>query len=350
MDGEMRGPATETMSSWWSRFEWVDNDIRALGILRPIEVNGEEGNETKGKKKRSKGKSANSDYNTLTSLPSLNASIAGSSTVPLPNTSHTPRLNLPSPSSIRRLYRRPQGSRSNAEERSSFESIQSSISGRFSKSSSHHHQYSSDDRSRLASTSTHKWQHDRARSMPVSPSIQPPRRSSRGRSIPHSLSSSLQSLTTSEPFTRDQEPYILERRRTGSSRPTPSPAPSQSPSTSSYRNKALLTPSRGLSPPTPTSSQASVSAERAYSKLPAMYTIQVVHACTVPSEAIYREFPFFSLAVDEKYDVLQEAGHPLKHPGLPLDVNEEEEDCLLLSRNSRGEVGWVLASFVILVD
>lgn len=80
-----------------------------------------------------------------------------------------------------------------------------------------------------------------------------------------------------------------------------------------------------------------------------------------------------TLKVDEIYTVLQEAGHPSMHDGLPVHV-DEGEDCLLLVRrvretpasssssktgarsmpggfeveeaNVQGEVGWALASFL----
>lgn len=63
----------------------------------------------------------------------------------------------------------------------------------------------------------------------------------------------------------------------------------------------------------------------------------------------YRDIGFFTLVVDDVYDILQEAGHPSIHRDLPLYV-DDGEDCLLLGRSEAGEVGWVLASFLLPVD
>lgn len=73
----------------------------------------------------------------------------------------------------------------------------------------------------------------------------------------------------------------------------------------------------------------------------------VSYAC--PSLQIPSAFPFLDLEDHQIMEVLEEAGHPSTHPGLPivLDEGEEEEDCLLLCRNiETGDVGWALASFL----
>jgi dynamin-binding protein len=61
------------------------------------------------------------------------------------------------------------------------------------------------------------------------------------------------------------------------------------------------------------------------------------------------DLPFFKLFLDEVYDVLKEAGHTSCHRDVPLFV-DEGEDCLLLARDSRGALGWLLASFLYPVD
>ena len=75
----------------------------------------------------------------------------------------------------------------------------------------------------------------------------------------------------------------------------------------------------------------------------------MIHPCEPPAGVAYRQIPVFTLRVDDVYDILQEAGHPSTHHELPLYV-DDGEDCLLLARNEAGDVGWVLASFLLPVD
>jgi hypothetical protein len=75
----------------------------------------------------------------------------------------------------------------------------------------------------------------------------------------------------------------------------------------------------------------------------------VVHECDPPEEVEYYGLPFFKLYLDDIYDVLKEAGHPSQHQNLPLVV-DAGEDCLLLSRDMNGALGWLLASFMYPVD
>lgn len=78
---------------------------------------------------------------------------------------------------------------------------------------------------------------------------------------------------------------------------------------------------------------------------PSKYLCQVIHDCHPPEGIAYYSFPFFKLVDGDLYDILQEAGHPSLHPKLPLYV-DDGEDCLLLCRDARGNVGWGLASFM----
>jgi hypothetical protein len=48
--------------------------------------------------------------------------------------------------------------------------------------------------------------------------------------------------------------------------------------------------------------------------------------------------------------VLKEAGHPSRHRDLPALLVDEGEDCLLLARDSNGELGWLIASFLFPAD
>ena len=100
-------------------------------------------------------------------------------------------------------------------------------------------------------------------------------------------------------------------------------------------------------PPVPPAPQWTVSSR--WYHAPAMYSCRVIHECEPPEGVQYLGLPFFSLSDDEVYDVLKEAGRPSRHPDLPLLV-DEDEDCLLLTRDSTGELGWLLASFMFPVD
>jgi hypothetical protein len=84
-------------------------------------------------------------------------------------------------------------------------------------------------------------------------------------------------------------------------------------------------------------------------RAPPLYTCRVVFECEPPEGVEYYGLPFFKLFLDDVYQVLKEAGHPSRHRDLPLLV-DEGEDCLLLARDSSGELGWLLASFLFPVD
>ena len=100
-------------------------------------------------------------------------------------------------------------------------------------------------------------------------------------------------------------------------------------------------------PPMPPMPQLTVSSR--WYHAPALYTCRVVHECEPPEGVEYYGLPFFKLFNDDVYHVLKEAGHPSRHRDLPLLV-DEGEDCLLLARDSSGELGWLLASFLFPVD
>lgn len=76
----------------------------------------------------------------------------------------------------------------------------------------------------------------------------------------------------------------------------------------------------------------------------ALYSCRVVHPCNPPDGVAYRNLPFFTLLVDEVFEVLKEFGHPSLHQDLPLYV--DGKDCLLLIRDRMGSLGWTLASFL----
>ena len=113
------------------------------------------------------------------------------------------------------------------------------------------------------------------------------------------------------------------------------PSPSSSPFTASFPSSSPSSSPLPPSPPPP--------------PIPSLYECRVVHGCDPPHGTGYRSLPFFTLRVDDVYEILGEAGHPSVHQDLPLYV-DDGEDCLLLARNSKGDVGWALASFMLPVD
>ncbi|KAA1476965.1 hypothetical protein DENSPDRAFT_785820 [Dentipellis sp. KUC8613] len=80
-----------------------------------------------------------------------------------------------------------------------------------------------------------------------------------------------------------------------------------------------------------------------------LYACRVIHECQPPDGVAYFGLPFFRLELGAVFGILREAGHPSTHRDLPLYV-DDGDDCLLLARDERGEIGWVLASFLYPVD
>ncbi|KAM5537947.1 hypothetical protein V8D89_008423 [Ganoderma adspersum] len=120
----------------------------------------------------------------------------------------------------------------------------------------------------------------------------------------------------------------------------------RSPSLPDYRGH---TPSPSPNAATFQPPATSTRQRRSGGQVPSLYECRVIHPCEPPDGVEYRSLPFFTLVVDEVYDILQEAGHPSVHRDLPLYV-DDGEDCLLLVRNDAGDLGWALASFMVPVD
>ncbi|KAH8110448.1 hypothetical protein DFH11DRAFT_1803816 [Phellopilus nigrolimitatus] len=80
---------------------------------------------------------------------------------------------------------------------------------------------------------------------------------------------------------------------------------------------------------------------------PTLYYVTAVHNCSPPDGAIYMDLPFLELQIGDIFGVLSELGHPSKHEGLCMDVDEGDEDCLLVVKDEGGEVGLALASFLV---
>ena len=80
----------------------------------------------------------------------------------------------------------------------------------------------------------------------------------------------------------------------------------------------------------------------------ALCLCRVIHECD-PPQAQYYGLPFFRLSLNDVYHVLKLFGHPSRHRELPVRTDEDEE-CLVLTRDDTGELGWILASFLFPVD
>jgi len=144
---------------------------------------------------------------------------------------------------------------------------------------------------------------------------------------------------------------LYERLYGGLPAPRPLSPPVQS--TSRHKRKkgksrssmSIDSPPGNQSAPSPNPQPITPSQYSPWVSQPAKYICQVVHECEPPASASYFSFPFFTLRVGEFYDILQEAGHPSVHPGLPLCV-DEGEDSLLMCRDGNGSIGWALARFL----
>lgn len=135
----------------------------------------------------------------------------------------------------------------------------------------------------------------------------------------------------------------LPRRHLGARRARPSDAHRHPSPHASHRHHTHPHPHTPM-PPVP---QITVSSR--WYRAPVLYTCRVVYECEPPEGVVYYGLPFFKLFLGDVYHVLKEAGHPSRHRDLPLEV-DEGEDCLLLARDSSGELGWLLASFLFPVD
>ncbi|KAJ7033394.1 hypothetical protein C8F04DRAFT_1396029 [Mycena alexandri] len=151
-------------------------------------------------------------------------------------------------------------------------------------------------------------------------------------------------------FAADETPNHTQTHTFAHPRAAPRPpSHSQPPAPSSFAHRPLPPgPNRNSDPPlpSPNADAEDFKARRStWLAAPAQYSCRVVHPCTPPAAVSYFGFPFFALEEHALLGVLHEAGHPSTHPRLPLYV-DEGEDCLLLCRDTAGEIGWALASFL----
>ena len=85
------------------------------------------------------------------------------------------------------------------------------------------------------------------------------------------------------------------------------------------------------------------------------YSTSVLYACEAVSpfhldkDVLYDGIGFHRLEVGMRLGIVQEFGHPRRHPSLPVHI-DDGEDCLLLAKDGHGDVGWAFASFLVPVD
>lgn len=77
-----------------------------------------------------------------------------------------------------------------------------------------------------------------------------------------------------------------------------------------------------------------------------LYVVSCVHPFHPPLGAMHMNIPFLTLEINDVVDILLEDGHPSTHQGLPIYV-DDGDDCMLIGRDERDNIGWCLASFVM---
>ncbi len=336
VEGEMNAGSEETERVWRARWDEAARDLRALSIISPEKIS------PRSKQVRAPSTAA---ATVATTIPSSPTTVRGAVTAIM--NSLEPARTAPAettsfPDSISSA-RRKRGSNASASARRigrqpSTESLQSV---RSTRSSSGHGLYGESAIPEPASYSLPHPTMPRRQSMPTPlrrsssqgrllegtarPGREKERDDERGRGTAAVKLNIVDSLLPS-----------LPRRTSGSRRMRPSEA-----------HQAHHAPHRHPHPPVPPAPQLTVSSR--WYRAPALYSCRVIHECDPPEGVQYYGLPFFRLSLDDVYHVLKEAGHPSRHRDLPLLV-DEGEDCLLLARDSTGELGWLLASFLFPVD
>ncbi|KAI0752811.1 hypothetical protein C8Q80DRAFT_1096780 [Daedaleopsis nitida] len=377
VDEEANQGAAETLRVWWSRFAEVEVQLRGLNIVRPLEKK----HTPEKLKLKSSGKQRllNEGDTTHTAVVSSVLAALDPLSIPRPSPSAPSFAASPAPLSgkTRSVYSMESENRPMAE-RKSLESLHSRKSGKSRRPSS------SRGNSMAGSTLVDepafgyplaalapvasKPAYARTKSMPLSPAplnksrsagkyldVEDPSPNNSSSASLQSVAATLQEDTRGRPARKPSfrrrltdsfrsnagvgTSSVDTRHRRSPSLPTYSATPSPSPRQATFANG------------TGTNSGTGSGSRRRPSggAIPALYQCRVIHMCEPPPGVSYRDIPFFTLRVDDVYDILQEAGHPSTHRDLPLYV-DDGEDCLLLARSESGDVGWVLASFLLPVD
>lgn len=321
VEGEMNAGNEETERVWRARWEEATRDLYNLNIIHPEKPRSRQARASPPSPTTTRTGTVNANTGSLepARLPQIDASSFVDSTA----SPHRKRSFTTSPS-VHRLARRPSTD--------SFHSIRSA------KSSSGHGHY--------------------VDAPEFTPS--PPRPMPRRQSMPMSLHHSQSHGRLLDSYGREGREGVheeqgarsgdgtsplpsLQRRNLGSKRARPAEP---------HRHPSPHPPHRQYThphphPPVPPMPPLTVSSR--WYRAPALYTCRVVHECEPPEGVEYYGLPFFKLFLDDVYHVLKEAGHPSRHRDLPLLV-DEGEDCLLLARDSSGDLGWLLASFLFPAD
>ncbi|RPD57836.1 hypothetical protein L227DRAFT_577532 [Lentinus tigrinus ALCF2SS1-6] len=377
VDEEANAGAPETLRVWWSRFAEVEAQIQGLNIVRPMEKKPPPEKlrlKPQGKHRESDAASTAVASSILAALDPLN--------IPHPSPS-TSSFHAPGPTSAKaRSVHSAESENYGRLERKSQESLHSKKSGKSRRPSSSRgnsmagstlvdepaYGYPVPPLAALTpSASASKPTYHRTPSMPISPTPLHKAHST-GRFLdapdhhhasPSSSNPSLNTLLPDEGRGRPSRKPSFRRRLTDSFRTT-SGADTRhrrSPSLPAYNGNGngngsttpSPSPNKSTFAPPPSTTTTSRRPRTSGGQIPALYECRVIHPCEPPPGVAYRETPFFTLRVDDVYEILQEAGHPSTHRDLPLYV-DDGEDCLLLARNEAGDIGWVLASFLLPVD
>lgn len=329
VEGEKNAGADETVAVWWSRWNEVDRYLAELAIVQPPKIRtlpiGRQASGASGRRPSQSSK----DLKHVTGLdPSPyhyeQRSSTGSSTHVVHNLHlldpHRPEVSSPQPLAPRRGRGNSDASRKTSDSRKSNDSLKSP-------------------------TKLSKKAH---------PAPPPPRPDSFGEYVDVILPS--MPRTKSMPFEYEYAPPMQPSTSTSSRKTVPedvdrgrTPPPRRNPMSRKMTDSVVpsATSTRTRSPPAKSRPRRSIRDEWLHA--PARYECQVIHPCEPPPDVAYRQLPFFTLQVDDVLSILQEVGHPSLHEGLPLHI-DDGEDCLLLARDERGEIGWALASFLIPLD
>lgn len=380
VDEEANAGAVETLRVWWDRFREVEVAIHSLNISHPPEKRSQDKARRKSGGKQSSMHDGDATQNlvvssVLSALDPLNIPASASTS-----------MFAQSPGAISAKTRSDNSmdiENQQMASRRSTESFHSKKSGKSRASSARGHSmggatlveieegeyaYSVPQLSALTPAyAESKPSYSRTKSMPLASSSIPLKKSqshSRLLDVPdnispsssnpslHSVAGSLQEDARGRPSRKPS----FRRRLTDSFR-----ASAQASSEPRHRRSPSL-PSEVYGPtptaiPSPNKATFAESASvhrrkrsnTSYAQRPVLYECRVIHPCEPPPGVSYRGKPFFTLRVDDVYDILKEVGHPSTHRDLPLYV-DDGEDCLLFARDMSGNVGWVLASFLLPVD
>ena len=351
LDEEERGSAAQTVVIWHERFGPSLDAVNALHIMRRRDRDKE-----KVQERRPMGRARGRSYSgPLDMLPTASTVVLGSMA------SFDASIMSLSSRSSQTLVASPSSAKSrHFEKKTSSESLRSRHSGKSSKST---HRYDDYDRKHAQffgpplPCDAELEQRDVLTDINHSISLPMPLRksTSHGRLLddeglltasgrPHHFPRQAELLIPDEGRGRSPRKPGFTRRLTDTLRPnTSSSRHRRSPSLPSMSSPPLSSPKPSPSP-YQTSFQYSPR-DPGLLHLPIRYECEVIFPLRPPCSVSYRGLPFFVLELGNVYGIISEEGHPSSFADLPLKV-DDGEDCLLMVKNRRGEIGWALASFL----